>query len=259
MATIALDALARSIRAQVARSEQPKYECLVNAFEQGVRSGRFKPGQRVPTEVELAERLPLSLGTVQKAMQSLAASGVLVRRRKAGTFIAERRSQVDEVHVYRFHDPVTGALQMPFVHTLKVALDDLPGPWQQHLGAARTVRVDRLVWVDDDPPAFNSIHLSIAHGSFLMDMPVEALHGSSCHRLLVERFNLPSVRVEHAVSCAPLTADACVHLSLAAGTVGLIWDVCDFTFDQRPFFFQRFQLPPGHRPMRLSESVHPRH
>jgi hypothetical protein len=31
--------------------------------------------------------------------------------------------------------------------------------------------------------------------------------------------------------------------------------VSDFSFDDRPILFQRLQLPPGHRPIEIAESI----
>ncbi|MEM8743605.1 MAG: GntR family transcriptional regulator [Pseudomonadota bacterium] len=255
MAEIALDTLEECILAEAERSRAPKHRCVFDAFEKCIRTGRFKPGERVPAEIELTERLPVGLGTLQKALTKLAERGLVVRTRKTGTFIADRRSQVTEVYVYRFKDSETGELLMPFVRVLKVTEDDAPGPWKEALNVDRYVRIDRLVWVEQDPPALSSLFLSCEHGRDLLDMPVEELHGSSCHRVLIERFNLPTLRMEHKVRCRELSDRACEHLRLSPGTTGLVWDVKDYSFDDMPNLFQRFEMPPGHRPMELEEPV----
>lgn len=255
MAEIALDTLEECILAEAERSRAPKHRCVFDAFEKCIRAGHFKPGERVPAEIELTERLPVGLGTLQKALTKLAERGLVVRNRKTGTYIADRRSQVSEVYVYRFRDRETGELLMPFVRVLSVTEDDTPGPWQTALNVERFVRIDRLVWVEQDPPALSSLFLSCEHGRDLLNVPVEELHGSSCHRVLIERFNLPTLRMEHKVGSRELSARACEHLRLTAGTVGLVWDVKDYSFDDRPSLFQRFEMPPGHRPMELKETV----
>jgi DNA-binding GntR family transcriptional regulator len=226
---------------------------LFEAFARGIRDGRFKPGERVPAEAELSARLPVSLGTVQRAMARLAEHGLVVRNRRTGTFINERRSQAQEVFVYRFRDRVSGEILLPFVRVLAVRTDDSRGPWRDALGQGRCVRVDRLVWTENEPPAYSSVYFRHEHGKALLEVPVEELHGSSTHRVLIERFNLPSLRKEHRVACRPLAAVACRRLMLPAGTVGTVWDVVDYSLEARAILFQRLQLPPGHRPVEISE------
>lgn len=234
--------------------ERPKYLRLVTAFSDCVVSGRFKPGQRVPTETDLARDLPVSVGTIQKALAKLASDGLIVRHRKTGTFIAERRSQVNEVFVYRFKDPETGKTMLPFVRTLAVEVDETMGPWQKTLGSPKTVRIDRLVWFDQQPPAFSSVYFKYEHGREFLDIPLEDLHGLSVHRRLIEQFNLPTIRMEHSIACRSLSDTACQQLMLAPHTIGLVWHITDYSIGNTPLLFQRYQLPPGHRPLEIIES-----
>ena len=124
-------------------------------------------------------------------------------------------------------------LQMPFVRVLTVAEDRSRGPWRELLGAERFVRVDRLLWIKDDPPAFTSVYFAYEHGQVLLDAPIEELHGSSAHRLMVDAFNLPTLRIEHRISCRKLSREACARLQVASGTLGTVWDVSDYSFDDR--------------------------
>lgn len=251
---IAMDALVQSVGDGSTGNGAPKYQQLVEAFSKCVISGRFKPGQRVPTETTLAEQLPVSVGTVQKALARLVANGLVVRHRRTGTFIADRLSQVNEVFVYRYKDPETGKLKMPFVRTLAVNVDDGDGPWQSALGVERCVRVDRLVWFDQQPPAFSSVYFKYEHGEMYLNENIENLNGSSLHRMLIERFNLPTLRMEHAIGCRTLDATACQHLLLPEGTMGMVWDIKDYSIQDAPLLFQRYQLPPGHMPIEITET-----
>lgn len=234
--------------------ERPKYLRLVDAFADCVVSGRFKPGQRVPAETDLARELPVSVGTIQKALARLASDGLVVRHRKTGTFIAERRSQVNEVFVYRFRDPETGKIMLPFVRTLAVEVEAEHGPWHDTLKTSQIVRIDRQVWFDQQPPAFSSVYFQYEHGREFLNVPLEDLHGLSVHRRLIENFNLPTIRMEHSICCRSLSAGACDKLMLPAGTIGMVWNITDFSFGDSPLLYQRYQLPPGHRPIEIVEN-----
>lgn len=58
-----------------------------------IRSGFWRPGQLIPTESELAVEFGCARATVNRALTSLAASGLLERRRKVGTRIAKHPPQ----------------------------------------------------------------------------------------------------------------------------------------------------------------------
>lgn len=56
-------------------------------------SGDLQPGDRIPGELELVERFGVSRMTVNKALSSLVATGLLERRRGSGSFVASPKSQ----------------------------------------------------------------------------------------------------------------------------------------------------------------------
>ncbi len=56
-----------------------------------IRSGEWPPGFRIPFEHELTHQYGCARATVNKAVQALAAAGLVERRRRAGTFVARPR------------------------------------------------------------------------------------------------------------------------------------------------------------------------
>ncbi|MBW4330403.1 UTRA domain-containing protein [Stakelama sp. CBK3Z-3] len=57
-------------------------------IEERIRSGEWPPGFRIPFEHELVRSYNCSRATVSKAMEKLANSGLIERRRRAGSFVA---------------------------------------------------------------------------------------------------------------------------------------------------------------------------
>lgn len=74
----------------------PLYQQIKALITQSLQSGEWKPGELIPSEVELASRFKVSQGTVRKAIDELAAENLVVRRQGKGTFVAthhEARAQ----------------------------------------------------------------------------------------------------------------------------------------------------------------------
>jgi len=61
---------------------------IAATIEEWIRSGRFGPGARFPTEAELQESFQAARGTIRKALLQLSASGVLVRERRRGSHVS---------------------------------------------------------------------------------------------------------------------------------------------------------------------------
>ena len=74
----------------------PLYKQIKSLLVQRLQQGEWKPGEPIPSELELAARFQVSQGTVRKAVDELAAENLLVRRQGKGTFVAthqEARAQ----------------------------------------------------------------------------------------------------------------------------------------------------------------------
>jgi GntR family transcriptional regulator len=77
----------------------PLYQQIKGLILQGLQSGEWKPGEGIPSEMELAARYRVSQGTVRKAIDELANHNLLVRRQGKGTFVATHAEQQVQ---YRF-------------------------------------------------------------------------------------------------------------------------------------------------------------
>ena len=66
------------------------YQRLARRLRDAIESGVVKPEEALPPERDLAADLAISRITVRKALDTLVADGLLIRRQGAGTFVAGR-------------------------------------------------------------------------------------------------------------------------------------------------------------------------
>src|SRR5213076_2449505 len=71
----------------------PLYQQIKALITQSLQSGEWKPGDMIPSEMDLAARYKVSQGTVRKAIDELAAENLVVRRQGKGTFVATHAEQ----------------------------------------------------------------------------------------------------------------------------------------------------------------------
>ena len=69
------------------------HQQIVNDVEAKILAGQWPPGYRVPFEMELAEQYNCSRMTVNKAMSQLARAGLIIRRKKSGSFVSPPQAQ----------------------------------------------------------------------------------------------------------------------------------------------------------------------
>jgi GntR family transcriptional regulator len=66
----------------------PLYQQIKALITNSLQAGEWKPGELIPSEVELAGRFKVSQGTVRKAIDELAAENLVMRRQGKGTFVS---------------------------------------------------------------------------------------------------------------------------------------------------------------------------
>src|ERR1700732_2083773 len=74
------------------RGAEPLRAQLENRLREAIRSGRLRPGERLPSSRELARALGTSRGLVQECYGQLQAEGYLSTRAGSATTVAARAS-----------------------------------------------------------------------------------------------------------------------------------------------------------------------
>lgn len=74
-------------------SFSPLYRQIKGLILQSLQAGEWKPGEAIPSEIELAARFRVSQGTVRKAIDEMATDNLVVRRQGRGTFVATHAEQ----------------------------------------------------------------------------------------------------------------------------------------------------------------------
>ncbi|NLD71307.1 MAG: UTRA domain-containing protein [Chloroflexi bacterium] len=130
------------------RAGAPLYRTLSESLLRQVRSGRWQPGERIPSERDLVARTGLSRDTVRKGIADLERRGVLQRRPGMGTYVAApqmRPHLVALVEALRLTDHVVG------VRPAGSGRGEAPDDVRQALGLSpdgRVVWLQRLLTVD---------------------------------------------------------------------------------------------------------------
>ncbi|MCT9123549.1 GntR family transcriptional regulator [Cupriavidus gilardii] len=108
--------------AGVSPTFSPLYQQIKSLILQSLQSGEWKPGEMIPSEMELAARYKVSQGTVRKAIDELAAENLVARRQGKGTFVTTHHEDVVKFRFLRL----------------------VPDEGEPHYGASRVLECKRL-------------------------------------------------------------------------------------------------------------------
>ncbi len=152
----------------------PIHQRIFSDIETRILSGEWRPGDRIPIEHDLVEQYQCSRMTVSKALSILVERGLIVRRRKAGSFVAS--PQIDRT-VMDIQDISTEAALAGYEHRHEILsrkierLDTAEAAQLQAPEGSEVLRLQCLHIVDGKP-------IAIERRLILLDMVPLARHES---------------------------------------------------------------------------------
>ena len=231
----------------------PKYRVLHEVLLEAIEGGTWKSGERLPSEADIVEALPFSLGTVQHALQTLVEQGVVTRRHGQGSFVADLPVNANQIRNFRFLDDDGKSLLPVYGRVLSVDITKDTGPWSDFLAAAEPfVRISRLINVNLEFQTFSQVYLPHRKFSDLSEMPLAKISVPLTH-MLSERFNAPTLHVTHTVCSEPLPKEAALAIGQEVGSHGMRWEIFSYTYRNLPSFYQRVYLPLTTRRLQFSD------
>jgi len=232
----------------------PKYARIANLILGRIERGEWRPGDRLPSETELARSMDASLGTIQKALKTLADDGVVMRHHGRGTFVGGSRAPDDDLRHFRFLSESGDAILPVFAHVLAIERIEETGPWAEFLGRQPFyLRLRRLLSVDKEFELLSEMHLPGPRFEALAALQPKALDGVLIRDFLAARFNAPTLEVEQRLTLGVLPPRACNVVKVARGSLGLIWVLMARSYRGQPISWQRVFVPPVDRALQILE------
>ena len=78
-------------------SDRPIYAQLLERIQRQIVSGRYRPGDKLPSVRELAAEASVNPNTMQKAFAELERSGLITTRRTSGRFVTEDTQMIAQI------------------------------------------------------------------------------------------------------------------------------------------------------------------
>ena len=100
-----------------AADARPAYQRVADELRHAIASGKYAPGDQLPTLGELAEQHGIAVMTVRESIKLLVADGLVVSRQGKGVFVL--RAPSDE------EAPVSGAEVLTLLRHLEQTVDQL--------------------------------------------------------------------------------------------------------------------------------------
>ena len=202
---------------------------------QSLIGGEWRPGEMIPSEVELASRFKVSQGTVRKAIDSLATENILIRRQGKGTFVATHNEDVIKLRFLRL-TAVNGQkelLQNEFISCEKTKADAYIAQILGIKAGAATIEVKRLLTFSGRPLIYDHLIVPAAPFKGLNSAKVEESNGSM-YSMYESQFGVRMIRAEERLKAVAADKEVAKALGLKEGYPLLSIERVSFTYGDKP-------------------------
>jgi len=190
----------------------PLYHQVSVLLEEMIFSQQFRPGDKFPTELELAKRFHVSRPTINKAINLLMERGFLVRERGRGTYVA-RRKEVRLLLMEQLSFPESVEDGLPFrtepIEITKIrANNDLLLKLNLRQND-EVVIIKRVRYIEDEPVAVVNSYLP---GKLFPGIENQDFRSSSLYQLLKAQYGVPITHAERFLRCTRVYDQATAQL-----------------------------------------------
>lgn len=222
-------------------SFRPLYEQIKVLLTKSLVAGEWKPGEAIPSEMELAVRYQVSQGTVRKAIDALAAENILLRRQGKGTFVA---SHSEPAYQYRFLRMFSDSGEdTSHPHNLFFGLErgKASAEIAHALGLkpqASVVSFKRVMSFGGRPVILDEIVFAATQFAGFTLAELENFHGS-VYSFYETVFAVRMIRAEERITAVAADSVAAAHLKVAVGTPLLRVDRVAYTYGDQSVEWRR--------------------
>ena len=218
----------------------PLYQQIKALLTQSLQSGEWKPGELIPSEVELAARFKVSQGTVRKAIDELAAENLVMRRQGKGTFVSTHHEERAHFRFLKLM-PDAGVPHHPDNRILDVRRQSAPaevaGLLDLKAGDA-VIYIRRLMSFDGAPTILEELWLP---GAIFKGLTAERLdqYKGPMYGLFESEFGTRMIRASEKIRAVGADIGAAELLGVAEGTPLLCAERVSFTYGDKAVELRR--------------------
>jgi GntR family transcriptional regulator len=221
-------------------SFRPLYQQIKALITQSLQSGEWKPGELMPSEVELAGRFKVSQGTVRKAIDELAAEHLVVRRQGKGTFVATHAEERAHFRFLRLM-PDEGVPHHPdnrLIAVLRIRATAEVARLLELKSGDAVVYIKRVQSFNGVPTILEELWLP---GQLFKGLTAERLveYKGPMYGLFESEFGTRMIRATEKIRAVAADAAASEHLKVPEGTPLLCADRVSFSYGDKPVELRR--------------------
>ena len=219
---------------------QPLYRQIKALITDSLVSGEWRPGDLIPSEIELASRFSVSQGTVRKAIGELAEQNLLVRQQGKGTFVASHSEERSKFPYLKMR-PDRGALddvEATLLDCRKVKLDAASARKLGLPPGAGAFLIKRVMSLSARKAIYEEIRLPAARFRGLSTQTIGRYH-CMLYSMYETEFDVRILHVEEHIKAMGADRSVAHHLAVSPATPLLVIERVAYTYAEHAVELRR--------------------
>lgn len=213
----------------------PLYKEVKRRITRSLSAGEWQPGTAIPSESRLADRFNVSVGTIRKAIDELAAEKILLRQQGRGTYVA---THTEDRQLYHFFHIVgkDGSKESPTHELLSFQKRKADGDAALRLDVNlgdRVYRVHNVLKLAGEPVIYDEIVIAAARFPGLTEALFSARKGT-IYGLYQSRYGINVVRISERLSAGQPDAGIAGVLGVRTTSPILVIKRVAYTYHHAP-------------------------
>ena len=214
----------------------PKYLQISAWLRELIQTGRYREGEKLPSEIELSKICEVNRNTLRQAISELTAEGMLIKEKGRGTFVqlykpVALKHKLERISSFRDDLGQIGFKENTVI--LKKGIEAAPDHVAKILilgKDAKVVVVHRMRKGDDMPLIYEESYLPEKMFKDILDMDLTG----SMYKILSESFSTVLARCEQSIRAVNLKGQIAKLFNLPKSTAGLYMESVTYNENNIP-------------------------
>ncbi len=217
-------------------SSVPKYLQISDWVQELIKTGRFKKGEKLPSEIELAGMCGVNRNTLRQAISELVAKGKIRKEKGVGSFVSESdpvelKHDINKIASFKDYFGSENITEKTIVLSKDVATADKETAGKLILGKERrTVVLKRLRIGNGIPYIYEKSYLPYNIFKDIIKMDISG----SLYKLIIKNFNIELTHSRQIIRAINLDAKIATLFNLPEGAAGFYMKTITYDSNNTP-------------------------
>lgn len=215
----------------------PVYYQIKQTLKNWILNREFNPGEKIPTEFELADKFKVSRLTVRQAISQLVQEGFLVSKRGEGTFVTKNSDLISSfsLEFTGFMDDLFYQISKSQTKSVKISRVSVPKMVKDRLklenADEKVIQIKRVRFLEKKAFAYTINYLPLEIGARISE---KDLYKRPLMEILEKDFGIQFTEAFQTIQASFSDQEVSEHLEIASGSPILFVERIMYTKNREP-------------------------